>query len=246
MRLRIIGGVSRDTGVSTRMLRDYEQVGLIRSLRREGSAYRVHGAEDIRRLGRIFGALMILALLKCHMPIRQIECTCGIRMWPPYRCAPALGQRGDRSAQHDPRGAPASDEADPPQPDVRLSSKPSKDFAVAGRIAVLSPPDQTLKGEPDMGPDQPGRPKAYSPRGRSHRQCDAGPGRGVPLSWGGQGGAHRGGRYRFKLESGLLRAKADIRRFGLTNPRSLRHILFLRWHTRCEWPFPCVLWYRNH
>lgn len=37
-------------GISTRMLRYYEQIGLIKSFRREGYAYRVYDEEAISKI----------------------------------------------------------------------------------------------------------------------------------------------------------------------------------------------------
>ncbi|NLV37000.1 MAG: MerR family DNA-binding transcriptional regulator, partial [Clostridiaceae bacterium] len=42
MELQTISQVSRDYGISTRMLRYYEQAGLILSLRKDDYAYRVY------------------------------------------------------------------------------------------------------------------------------------------------------------------------------------------------------------
>ena len=65
--LKTISAVSREMGVSTRMLRYYEQAGLIRSLRRPDYSYRVYDEEALRRLGQI------LVLRKLRIPVRQIE-----------------------------------------------------------------------------------------------------------------------------------------------------------------------------
>ena len=58
--------VSRSHGVSTRMLRYYEQQGLIVSQRREGYAYRVYDEENIARLR------LILVLRKLRVPLKSI------------------------------------------------------------------------------------------------------------------------------------------------------------------------------
>lgn len=62
-----ISQVSRGLGVSTRMLRYYEQVGLLRSLRREGYAYRVYEEGEVLRLRQI------LLLRRLRIPVRQIK-----------------------------------------------------------------------------------------------------------------------------------------------------------------------------
>lgn len=58
--------VSRSHDVSTRMLRYYEQQGLIVSRRREGYAYRVYDEENIARLR------LILVLRKLRVPLKSI------------------------------------------------------------------------------------------------------------------------------------------------------------------------------
>ncbi|MFF4756836.1 MerR family transcriptional regulator [Streptomyces sp. NPDC002514] len=49
----LIGEVSRRSGVSARMLRHYESLGLVRPSGRTGSGYREYTAEDIRRIFHI-------------------------------------------------------------------------------------------------------------------------------------------------------------------------------------------------
>ena len=66
MELQTIGQVSRDYGVSPRMLRYYEQVGLIRSRRRAGYAYRVYDQNNLARLRQI------IVLRKLRVPVKQI------------------------------------------------------------------------------------------------------------------------------------------------------------------------------
>jgi DNA-binding transcriptional MerR regulator len=46
----LIGEVSRRSGVSARMLRHYESLGLVRPSGRTGSGYREYSAEDVRRI----------------------------------------------------------------------------------------------------------------------------------------------------------------------------------------------------
>ena len=59
--------VSRCFGVSARMLRYYEQAGLIRSFRREGYAYRMYDKTALSRLS------LILILRKLRIPVKQIR-----------------------------------------------------------------------------------------------------------------------------------------------------------------------------
>ena len=47
---RVIGEVARHSGVSTRMLRHYDSVGLVRPTGRTVGGYREYSAEDIRRI----------------------------------------------------------------------------------------------------------------------------------------------------------------------------------------------------
>lgn len=53
MRTVLIGEVSRRSGVSARMLRHYESLGLVRPSGRTGSGYREYSAQDIRRIFHI-------------------------------------------------------------------------------------------------------------------------------------------------------------------------------------------------
>ena len=66
MELQTISQVSRDFGISTRMLRYYEQVGLIQSLRKNDYAYRVYDKTAISRLRQI------IVLRKLRVPVKQI------------------------------------------------------------------------------------------------------------------------------------------------------------------------------
>jgi len=65
--LQTINQVSKAYGVSTRMLRYYEQVGLIESQRKEGYAYRVYDETALLRLRQI------IILRKLRVPMRQIS-----------------------------------------------------------------------------------------------------------------------------------------------------------------------------
>ena len=48
-----IGAASKATGVSAKMIRHYESIGLIPAAGRRDSNYRDYGAEDVHRLGFI-------------------------------------------------------------------------------------------------------------------------------------------------------------------------------------------------
>ena len=61
-----VSEVTRTYGVSTRMLRHYEKIGLMASNRVEGYAYRVYRPEDIQRLRQI------LVLRKLRLPLKEI------------------------------------------------------------------------------------------------------------------------------------------------------------------------------
>lgn len=64
--LMTITQVSKEYGVSTRMLRYYERLGLISSRKREDYAYRVYSGEDVNRLRQI------LVLRKLRIPLKEI------------------------------------------------------------------------------------------------------------------------------------------------------------------------------
>lgn len=66
MELKKVSQVSKEYGVSTRMLRYYEQVGLLESQRKEGYAYRVYDEQTILRLQQI------ILLRKLRIPVKQI------------------------------------------------------------------------------------------------------------------------------------------------------------------------------
>ncbi len=65
--LQTINQVSKNYGVSTRMLRYYEQVGLITSLRKDDYAYRVYDETALKRLQ------YIIILRKLRIPVKQIR-----------------------------------------------------------------------------------------------------------------------------------------------------------------------------
>lgn len=63
-----IGEVSSTFQISARMLRYYEKIGLIESMRKEGYAYRVYNADAVRRVQQI------IILRKLQIPLKQIRC----------------------------------------------------------------------------------------------------------------------------------------------------------------------------
>lgn len=67
MELMTVSQVSRSPGISTRMLRYYEQAGLVESLRQEGYAYRIYDEKAVLRLKQI------LMLRRLRIPVRQIK-----------------------------------------------------------------------------------------------------------------------------------------------------------------------------
>lgn len=67
METMTISQVSKSFGISTRMLRYYEQVGLIESFRRDDYAYRTYNEATLSRLRQI------LILRKLRIPLKQIK-----------------------------------------------------------------------------------------------------------------------------------------------------------------------------
>ena len=65
--IQTVSTVSKSLGISSRMLRYYELVGLIESQRMENYAYRVYDEEAIRRLRQI------IILRKLRVPVKQIR-----------------------------------------------------------------------------------------------------------------------------------------------------------------------------
>ncbi|MDF2543853.1 MAG: putative MerR family transcriptional regulator [Herbinix sp.] len=66
MELQTINQVTKNYGISARMLRYYEQVGLITSLRKDDYAYRVYDETALKRLQ------YIIILRKLRIPVKQI------------------------------------------------------------------------------------------------------------------------------------------------------------------------------
>ena len=66
MELQTVSTVSKTYGISTRMLRYYEQNGLITSMRREEYSYRVYDETNLKRLQQV------IILRKLQIPIKQI------------------------------------------------------------------------------------------------------------------------------------------------------------------------------
>ena len=67
MELKTIGQVSKDYGISVRMLRYYEQTGLIASLRKDENACRFYDEANVKRLR------LIIVLRKLRISIKQIS-----------------------------------------------------------------------------------------------------------------------------------------------------------------------------
>ena len=67
MKLITISKVSKSLGISTRTLRYYEQIGLIKSDKLDDYAYRVYSSETVTRLNQI------LILRKLRIPLKQIS-----------------------------------------------------------------------------------------------------------------------------------------------------------------------------
>jgi len=65
--MQTIRAVSKNLGISSRMLRYYEQIGLIESQRMEDYAYRVYDENAIHRLRQI------IILRKLRVPVKQIR-----------------------------------------------------------------------------------------------------------------------------------------------------------------------------
>lgn len=65
--LRTIGKVSKVLGISSRMLRYYEQIGLIESVRENDSGYRFYDQYNIKKLQQI------IIMRKLLIPVKQIK-----------------------------------------------------------------------------------------------------------------------------------------------------------------------------
>jgi len=67
MELQTVRQVSLEYGISARMLRYYEQIGILESLRTDDYAYRVYDEVGIKRLQQI------IILRKLQIPVKQIK-----------------------------------------------------------------------------------------------------------------------------------------------------------------------------
>lgn len=65
--LMTVTQVSRDLGLSTRMLRYYEEQGLVESSREPGYAYRMYDDEAVRRLRQV------IVLRRLRIPLREVK-----------------------------------------------------------------------------------------------------------------------------------------------------------------------------
>ncbi|WP_046728073.1 MerR family transcriptional regulator [Streptomyces humi] len=89
----LIGEVSRRSGVSARMLRHYESLGLVRPSGRTGSGYREYSGEDIRRI------FHIESLRSLGMSLREIgRALDDPGFMPSALVADLVGQARDRIA----------------------------------------------------------------------------------------------------------------------------------------------------
>ncbi|WP_410770306.1 MerR family transcriptional regulator [Fontibacillus sp. BL9] len=67
MELQTISQVTKNYNITTRMLRYYEQIGLLPSLKKEGYAYRTYDEDALTRLEQI------LILRKLRIPLKEIQ-----------------------------------------------------------------------------------------------------------------------------------------------------------------------------
>ena len=88
-----IGDVCRDTGLSARTIRYYEEVGLLPGVRRRAGGRRVYGADELERLGFI-QRLKTLGLSLAE--IRELNAIYGIA----GSTAAMLGRLGDLLDTH--------------------------------------------------------------------------------------------------------------------------------------------------
>ena len=216
MALKSIGDVSGETGVSTRMLRYYEQAGLIASLRRAGYAYRVYDEEALRRFRQI------VILRKLRIPLRQIERIlkhqdAGIAIEVFRRSVADIGAEID-ALQTIRQVLTRLIALLGREPGVKLSPKLMEDQNIASLIAELSPPERTLKGEKLM--DQLDRADRKLTKLKDVRIVYLPPSSVATYHYLGEDSEAHAQEVvnRFVLESGLLQMKPDLRHFGFNNP----------------------------
>jgi DNA-binding transcriptional MerR regulator len=216
MVLRTISDVSRETGITTRMLRYYEQAGLIASLRRAGYAYRVYDEEAIRRLHQI------LVLRKLRIPLKQIE-----RILKRQDVATAIDvfrrSAEEVGAEIDALTTIRSVllhlmELVSREPGVKLNPQLMENGNVAELIASLTPPEKTLKGEKLM--DQLNRADHKLTKLTDVRIVYLPPAWVAAYHFLGEDSETHAAEVvsRFVRESGLLSVKPDVRHFGFNNP----------------------------
>jgi DNA-binding transcriptional MerR regulator len=216
MELKTIGAVSRDMGISARMLRYYEQVGLIRSLRRPGYAYRVYDEEALRRLRQI------LVMRKLRIPVRQIE---RVLRHPDAGTAIDIFRENVEalSAEIDALSAVrealirliALLERAAGEP---LGAAMISDASVAGLLESISPPERQLKEERFM--ERLDRAEKKLEALREVRIVYLPPMTVAAYHHMGEDSEMHASEVvaRFVLESGLLKVKPDLRHFGFNNP----------------------------
>ncbi len=216
MELKTISAVSREMGISARMLRYYEQAGLLRSLRRPDYAYRVYDEEALTRLGQI------LVLRKLRVPVKQIDRI--LKRQDAVTAIEVFRESVDAlSAEIDALSLIRSVlmrlmERIGREPGVCLNPVLLEDASVAELIRTISPPDQQLKGEKTM--DALNRADQKLSKLTDVRIVY------LPPSWvaaylyeGEDSEAHAADVVnRFVLESNLIRVKPDLRHFGFNNP----------------------------
>ncbi len=216
MEMKTIGAVSRDMGISARMLRYYEQAGLIRSLRRPGYAYRVYDEEALRRLRQI------LLMRRLRIPVRQIE-----RVLRHPDAATAIDVFRENVEVI---GAEIDALSTVREALTRLMALLERaagetlgaalisDASVAGLLESISPPERQLKEERFMeGLD---RVEKKLESLREVRIVYLPPMMVAAYHHMGEDSEMHAAEVvgRFVLDSGLIAAKPDIRHFGFNNP----------------------------
>jgi DNA-binding transcriptional MerR regulator len=215
MELQTISQVSRDLGISTRMLHYYEQIGLIKSRRKEDYSYRVYDETALERLR------MIILLRKLRIPVRHIcevlndqDVTAAIKVF--QQNIDALGSEitalsAIRSILERFIGVLREKAA------IRLKPELFDDAAILALTTSLSFSKNYIKEEKAMGDLT--RADAYLKKLQDVRIIYLPPMTVASSHYVGEDSEGNSARPldKFVLESGLLNIKPDTRHFGFNN-----------------------------
>jgi len=215
MELLTIGQVSKSLEISTRMLRYYEQIGLITSSRKENYSYRVYDETTIKKLR------LIILLRKLRIPVKQIS-----KILTSRNALTAIevfkqnisALDGEISALSTIRSILSSFIKElQEKTNLDLSFDTVTDEMAASVVKTLSLPNNFVREERSMD-DLDAADKRLAEL-KDVRVVYIPPMTVAAVHYTGEDSEGNAGRIinRFVLESGLLKIKPDVRHFGFNN-----------------------------